>query len=486
MKDYAPISILLLCWALGTLLSALHACIENSTGAALESYAEQRRGRVVGARLAAIRGIIADLPGHGHAVALGRILCNLGVAVASVFVVASTHTAQSEPLNPTTLDAAIGVCISAAALWITSVALAESIGRHLPERFLFTFGPMVRVAYLIQRPLNPFAALLDTMVRKIAGAEHVSKTEEVSEEIISVVEEGEREGLIDEGERRMIEAVVNFKHRTVEQIMTPRNEIEALEYTNNLGAITAFVRKVRHSRIPVYKADGGLDDVIGFFYVKDLLRWLAGDLPRIGPATGPASQINSGGGLGNASGGFDLKCILRPALHVPDSKTIRELADEFVTKKVHVAVVVDEYGALTGLVSLEDIIEDVFGDIQDEYEKTEDEPARIEVKPDGNGEDGSPRGGLADIDARVYITAANEALEPLGSSLPESDDYDTVGGFVLSTLGHMPEVNETFSHGRMSITVLEASPTRVLRVRVKVAPDEHEADRSETAAERAK
>jgi Mg2+/Co2+ transporter CorC len=198
------------------------------------------------------------------------------------------------------------------------------------------------------------------------------------------------------------------------------------------------------------------------------------------------AQVNGGAGLGNASRGFELKNILRPALHVPDSKTIRELADEFVAKKVHVAVVVDEYGALTGLVSLEDIIEDVFGDIQDEYEKAEDDPPRIEVKLDDAGEEGSRRAGLADIDARAYVPAVNEALEPLGAAIPESDDYDTMGGFVLSTLGHMPEINETFNHGRMSITVLEASPTRVLRVRVKVVPDEPETRQTEPAAERAK
>jgi CBS domain containing-hemolysin-like protein len=484
---------MLFCWALGSLLSALHACIENTTGAALEAFAETRRG-LVGSRLAAIRGIVADLPGHGHAVALARILCNLGVAVASIFVVAGVHTPAGTPINPSITDAAIGVLASAIVLWVFSVALAESIGRHAPERFLYTFGPLVRAAYLVQKPLTPFAHLLDVIVRKMSGAETVTKTEQVSEEILSVAEEGEREGLIDEDERRMIEAVVNFKQRTVEQIMTPRREIEALEYTNNLGAITAFVRKVRHSRIPVYKTDGGLDDVIGFFYTKDLLRWLAGDASmalgttplRGGPS--PASAAPQTDRTSSAPRGFDLKAILRPALHVPHSKTIRQLADEFVAKKMHAAVVVDEFGAVSGLVTLEDIIEDVFGDIQDEYEKTEDGPPRIEVKPEpGDTEDGPPRGGLADIDARAYVTAANEALEPLGAAIPEADDYDTVGGFVLSTLGHMPEVNETFSHGRMSVTVLEASPTRVIKVRIMVAPEEPaEAERPENGESRAK
>ncbi len=486
----SPVLLMVFCWLLGSLLSALHACIENTTGAALEALAERRRGTVMGARLSAIRAIIGDLNGHGHAVALSRILCNLGVAVASIFVVAGLHTQAGTPINPSITDAAIGVLASAIVLWVFSVALAESIGRYAPERFLYTFGPLVRAAYLVQKPLTPFAKVLDAMVRKMSGVEQVNPTEQVSEDILSVAEEGEREGIIDEEERRMIEAVVNFKKRTVEQIMTPRREIEALEYTNNLGAITAFVRKVRHSRVPVFKTGGGLDDVIGFFYTKDLLRWLAGDGPRItsSPPVDPAAQINSGGGLGNASRGFDLRSILRPALHVPHSKTVRELADEFVAKKVHAAVVVNEFGAVSGLVTLEDIIEDVFGDIQDEYEKTEDGPPSIEVKPDaGNGEEGGPRSGLADIDARAYVAAANEALEPLGAAIPESDDYDTVGGFVLSTLGHMPEVNETFSHGRMSVTVLEASPTRVIKVRIMVAADEPtEQAKAESAEQRAK
>src|SRR5690606_15380399 len=105
------------------------------------------------------------------------------------------------------------------------------------------------------------------------------------------------------------------------------------------GAITAFVRKARHSRIPVYREN--LDDIVGFFYVKDLLRWLAGEGPRTGGA------------------GFDLKAILRPAMLVPETKTIRDLAEEFVQKKVHVAIVADEYGGTAGIVSLEDIVEEV-------------------------------------------------------------------------------------------------------------------------------
>lgn len=470
--DERALLLLIGCLGLASLLSALHACLVELSAAALEELAHQRR-LLAGTRAASARRIAQDVPGHARAAALARILCSLTVAITSVFLVASLHG----DANPSLKDALIGVAVSAVLLWVFTVALPESIARHMAERFVYMFAPVARAVYLLQRPLAPISSALDAGVRKISGNEEVSKEEEAADEILTAVEEGAREGAIDEGEARMIEAVVGFKNRTVEQIMTPRNEIEALEYTNNLGAITAFVRKVRHSRVPVYRTGGGLDEVIGFFYVKDLLRWLAGDV-SMGKGEGGGRKVEAASANGangakgshetsvskpasaGGGGGFELKNILRLALHVPDSKTVRELADEFVAKKVHAAVVVDEYGATTGLVTMEDIIEEVFGDIQDEYEnKAEDAPPRIEVKPEDR---------RADIEARAYINDANHALQPLGVSLPEGDEYDTVGGFVLSALGHMPRVNETFSHGEMTVTVLEASPTRVLRVRVQV------------------
>jgi CBS domain containing-hemolysin-like protein len=149
---------------------------------------------------------------------------------------------------------------------------------------------------------------------------------------------------------------------------------------------------------------------------------------------------------------------------VPDTKTVRETLAEMLDKKVHVAIAADEYGGTAGLISLEDIVESVFGEIQDEYEQPEDEPPRIELKMLPSG------GGTADADARAYIDDVNTALEPLGVSLPDSDEYDTLGGFVLSTLGRIPDRGEAFTHERCKVTVVEASPTRVLRVRLDVSP----------------
>lgn len=433
--------IALACLIAGSLLSALHLCLANLSSAALEELAEERRATAGDGLVARVEKILADLNGHARAVALARVACNLGLAVAAVFLTAAWRGAE----HPGLLDGAIGLGVSVALLWVFSVTIPESIAEHAAERFTLGFSPLVRALYIVQSPLAPLARMTDLAVRRIAGVTRVGKRQELADELLSVVEDTEREGAIDEEERRMIEAVVNFKHRTVEQIMTPRTEVEALSLTSNLGAVTAFVRKARHSRVPVYKAGGTLDDIVGFFYVKDLLRWLAGEGTQAGRA-------------------FDLRHILRPAMFVPATKTVRALAQEFVERKVHIAVVADEYGGVAGLVSLEDIIEEVFGEIQDEYEKAEDEPPKIEVKLDPQ----EPRAGVAEVDARAYIDDVNEALESMGVRVPLDDEYDTLGGFVLTHLGRMPEVNETFAHGRMQVTVVEATPTRVVRVRLNV------------------
>jgi putative hemolysin len=457
--DPLALSILAACLLLASLFSAMHQCLVDLSRTALEDLAEQRKaGPGVRRRIAAIT---ADVAGHARAVALMRILFTLSMVVAAVRLVASMHDNQEQGLGGVGfIDGTIVVVGSALLVWVCNVAIAESLARDLAERLVYAFARVIRVIYLAQRPLAPIGHGMDRLVRLFTGSIEQTKVQEIEQELLDVVEEGEREGQIDEAERRMIEAVVNFKSRTVEQIMTPRNEIEAIQLTSNLGEVAAFVRKARHSRIPVYK--DSLDDIVGFFYVKDLLRWLAGE--------GRAAPAGAGKPAGVGAGGFDLRSIIRPAMLVPETKTIRALAEEFVTKKVHVAIVADEYGGTAGIVSLEDIIEEVFGEIQDEYEKAEDEPPRIEVRPEES---------LAEIDARAYIADVNEALEPLGVELPESDEYDTLGGFVLSTMGRIPAQNESFTYGpgdQVIVTVLEATPTRVVRVRILVKKPESSAD----------
>lgn len=421
--------------AVGAVLSSLHASLVDLVRTTLEEIASASSNAARKRRVAAI---LDDVAGHARAVALVRTPFNLGATIALVFWVAWLRGVGS----PQWPDALLGGALAALALWVLGVFIPEAVSLHAGERLVFALSGVVRAAHAVGAPLRPIAAAFDRAVRGLSGNRPDDAAADVEAEVLSALDEGEREGGVDERERDMIEAVMRFKDRTVEQIMTPRNEIEAIDLSSNLGQIAAFVRRARHSRIPVYR--GSLDDIAGFFYVKDLLRWLAGE--------------------GTQSGrGFDLRTIVRPAMVVPESKTVRQLLDEFVARRVHIAVVADEYGGTAGVVTLEDIIEEVFGEIHDEYEKAEDEPPRIEVRAEE---------GILECDARAEIHDVNDALEPLGAAIPEAEEYDTIAGYVLAAFGRIPETNESIQVGRTTITVLEATPMRVVRVRVQVRPDE--------------
>jgi putative hemolysin len=295
----------------------------------------------------------------------------------------------------------IGLAVASVVIWVFGLVVPHSVARYAAEGTIYTWSWLIRLSHLAYRPVSGLATFFDEVVRRLTGSQKATGAETIEAELMSVIEEGQQGGQFDQVERNMIEAVVGFSRTTVEQIMTPRTEMEALELTNNLGEITRFIRGCRHSRIPVF--EGGMDHVVGMFYIKDLLRWLAGDGPR------------------TSGKPFELKAILRPAYFVPETKTIRELLQELIDKKVHVAMVADEYGGTSGLVTLEDIVEEIFGEIQDEYEQTEDAAAEIHV-------DAAER--AADLDARAYIRDANLELKALGVELPEGEDTTRWAGWL--------------------------------------------------------
>jgi putative hemolysin len=436
----------------GAVLSTLVQSLRDLSRTALEEVATIRNRPAASRRVDAI---IADVDGHAAAIALPRIVFNLVLVLALVMYVGTVRGVQTV----TWIDAAIGVGIASLLLWMFGVAIPTSIANHAAEGTVYAWSGVLRITYILCKPITSIARGVDEVVRRLTGRDGKNHAEALEEELLSIVEDASGEGGIDEAEKQMIEGVVQFRNRTVGQVMTPRTEIEAMELTNDLGKVTATVREIGHSRIPVY--DENLDRIVGIFYVKDLMKWLAGD----GRTGGKA---------------FDLKRLLRPAFFVPETKTIRELLPELLKKRVHIAMVADEYGGTAGLITIEDIIEEVFGDIQDEYEEPEEETPEVMVDPATRS---------VEIDARAYIQDVNDKIEALNIELPESDEYDTVGGFVTVTLGRIPSAGESFTHERLQVTVLAAEPTRVARIRVQQAapapdPDnqasEHEPARAES------
>ena len=397
--------------ALGGIFSALFHSLKDMTRSTLDELAVAR-GSAGGRRR--VERILEDVDGHTMAVALPRIVFNMVTAVALVFWL---DLMRGEAM-PRGLAITLGVAAASLFMWVFGLVVPASVAAYAAEGTVYRGSRMIRACYLAQRPLRGVVGFFDEVVRRLAGQEPTTEAEEIHAELMSVVDEAQQEGQFDEVEGNMIQAVAGFSRTTVEQIMTPRTEVEAMGLTNNLGEITKFIRACRHSRIPVY--EGSLDQVVGMFYIKDLLRWLAGDGTR---ATGKP---------------FELKGILRPAYFVPETKTIRELLQELIDKKVHVAMVADEYGGTSGLVTLEDIVEEIFGEIQDEYEQAADAEAEVHVNAAER---------TADLDARAYIRDANGELKDIGIELPEGEDYDTVGGLVVTSLGRIPAAGETVQIG---------------------------------------
>ncbi len=413
-------------------------CLHRFSRGRLSSMAEDTESPRLAHR---VEAIVADPHGHAAAMALLRIPLQLAAGI-SMVMWASGLLGEDEP---GWAAAGIGIATASAMVWVFNVLIPQAVARHGAERTIMATSRSIRATRLALGPFGIIVRFTDEIVRRLAGADIQRGDNSPDAELLSVVTERELDGHIDETERDMLEAVVEFRSTTVEQIMTPRTEIDALAYTDDLDAVLSFVEEHGHSRVPVYEES--LDRMQGILYAKDLLRWI---------------RLHGGGGTGNGRS-FVLREILRPLSFVPETKTVRELLTQLLAEKVHIAMVADEYGGTSGLVTMEDIVEEIFGDIQDEYETAEDAVGGVEI----DTSDKSAR-----IDARTPIDDANDELEDLGVELPESDDYDTVAGFVSATLGRIPETGEVFEHGKARVEILEAEPTRVVRVRVTLVEPE--------------
>lgn len=389
-----------------------------------------------------IRSITDDVPGHAAALSILRSTTRFASGVCMVFWAASMR----HETTPGVVSLILGLLVGLAMLWVVSILVPMGVAQHAGERAVIKLSAVIRASHMLFVPLLPVWRFTDEVVRRLAGADPNGKELDITaSDLRAIVDDDEIESRLDEAERDMLEAVVEFRSTSVEQIMTPRTEIDALQYTDALDEVKAFVDEHGHSRIPVYTEN--LDHIEGMLYAKDLLRWI----------------INHG-----ASGKpFVLSKVLRKPTFVPETKTVRELLAQLLADQVHIAIILDEYGGTSGIVTMEDIVEEIFGEIRDEFETPEDTAAGVVV-------DESTR--AAEIDARTDIDDANDELEALGIELPESDDYDTVGGFVNTSLGRIPEPGEHFDHDSVRFEILEAEPTRVVRLRVSRVPDNHRDD----------
>jgi CBS domain containing-hemolysin-like protein len=319
---------------------------------------------------------------------------------------------------------------AAAALIAFGSAIPLAWSRFSSESIIARSISLLLFCRTLSWPLLAVMRLFDHIVRRLAGAADESphsRQTELADQIRSFVREGEMEGAFQPREKQMIESIIEFRNTTVSQIMTPRTDVLALAREANLEDARRFIADSGHSRIPVFQ--GTLDVVVGVLYAKDVLA-----------AVTPGFQTRS------------VADIFHPALFIPETKNLTDLLRDFQRTGMHMAIVLDEYGGTAGLVTIEDIIEEILGEIADEF----DESRHDEIHKVSDT--------VFELDARTRIPVVNAALR---IQLPENQDYETVGGFVLARLGYIPKVGEKIDYRGLIITILQGDERRVDRLRIE-------------------
>ncbi|HEY76517.1 MAG TPA: HlyC/CorC family transporter [Thermoflexia bacterium] len=309
-------------------------------------------------------------------------------------------------------------------LLIAGQLVPEAIAAARAEHWALRLSWIVRVAQTALWPLVRLMVWLSNQLASPFGGVPFKGTSLISEEEIkTLVDAGEEEGVIEEEEREMIYSIFAFGDTLAREVMVPRIDIVALDVNTPLPEAADRVIEAGHSRIPVY--EGSIDNIVGLLYAKDLLAYLR-----------------------NGHDDLSLRQILRPAYFVPETKKVDDLLREMQQHRIHMAIVVDEYGGTAGLVTVEDILEEIVGEIQDEYD--EEEPVFEQV---GEGE--------YIIDARMDLDDVNELL---GTEL-STESGETLGGLIYCTLGKVPEPGDRLEVDGLEIEVLTVKGRRIGKVR---------------------
>ena len=320
--------------------------------------------------------------------------------------------------------------------FIVAEAAPKTWALQHTERAALGTAPLVRLL-LGFPPLALLTRLFIVLSNVLTPGKGIPQGPFVSEEeLLATVDVATQDETIEHEERALIRSIIEFGDTVAREVMVPRPDMVAVEGRDKAGDVLEVAIQAGYSRIPVY--DQGIDDVIGIVYTKDLVRTLQDDSDSEKTA----------------------RDLARKAEFVPEGKKVAELMREMQKEKFHMAIVVDEYGGTAGLVTLEDLIEELVGEIVDEFDV--EEPS-IEALP----------GGAYRVNARMPLDEVNELLE---AEFPEGD-WDTIGGFVFNLLGHVPAEGETVEHDGYRLAAEKVQGRRIGRVRIVHAPPATVADR---------
>jgi CBS domain containing-hemolysin-like protein len=320
--------------------------------------------------------------------------------------------------------------------WVCLALLAGGVLPGMVVGHRWSSGVLVAllpVLYWASLPARPVAAVIERLTGANGDEADSHVIDAAKEEIRVALEDGATEGAIEETEKEMIEGILEFRDAAVSEIMTPRVDMECIEAGLTIQQARPELEQFPHSRIPVFEENR--DRVVGMLYLRDLL-------PLLGRR------------------GMDEKRIVdvsRKPYFVPETKRIGELLRDFQNQRLHIAVVLDEYGGVAGLITIEDILEEIVGEIRDEYDLSEldNEIVKIEDK-------------RIEVDPRVRVSEINELLDV---GIPDEEDYDTIGGFLSAHLGRIPRQGESIPYENVVFHVTDAEERRVRRLQIEILED---------------
>lgn len=379
----------------------------------------------------------------------GKFLSTIQIGVTLAGFLTSASASQtfadmlSNALKGTAVYRALGAgFINGAAVVIITIIMSyfslvlgeltpKKIAMQAPEKISFkVVGILLFFSKLFAPLVKVLSVSTNVVVRLLGFNPHADEETLTEEEIRMMVDVGGEKGVIEDVQKEMINNIFEFDDLDAGDLMTHRTDMTAVDVNDPIADVVKIAIESGYSRIPVFDDDP--DDIIGIIYVKDLLKYIGTDLPK-----------------------HAMKKIMRPAMFVPESKSCGDLFKEMTSQHKQMAIVVDEYGGTAGVVTLEDIVEEIVGNIQDEYDDEEEEISKI-------NETTFTIDGMTDID---------ELDEIISNKIPEGD-YDTVAGFIISQLGYLPqegEQNEVVFEN-IKFTVLEVENRRIEKVRVEILP----------------
>jgi putative hemolysin len=399
----------------------------STFGSAYESLSEVSLRVMVGEREDTARTrFFRELMEHRQRFELILILgTQLSIAAIAILI--------ADVITDTGVRAPLAIAFVAVFLAITLFRqfIPRLLAQNNPEAVIWALLPLFQVYY---RFFSVFVAPISTLLKRVKAhgleQEEEAEDEETIHEIQAFIDVAEEEGIIEESEGEMIQSIIEFGDTLVGEVMRPRPQIVAIDAAATVADARRLMIEAKYSRLPVYR--NLIDEIEGIVYVRDLLAYC-----ELGKDTAPVTVC------------------MRPAYSVPESKPIDALFKEMQKAKVQMAMVIDEYGGVAGLVTIEDIIEEILGEIEDEDRATPDQDM---VK----GEDGSYL-----VDGRAEI----RRVEILYNREVEADDFTTVAGLLINELGHLPKIGEKLEFKGLQFEVVDADNKQVNRVRLKQLED---------------